>query len=417
MQTYQPTRMNYFSLPSKDIMPPWRIALIANLIDDFERNPDDPPDAGAEFDRQQTIEAIAAALEAEGHNVHFIQADHSLPEALMSVHPHICFNIAEGISGDGREAQVPALCELLGIPYTASQVVANAVSLNKTMTKRIWQQQGLPTAPYYEFASLEDVAHADLRFPLFAKPAREGTGMGVDNRSIINDYDELINRVDWLLNNYRQPVLVEEFLPGREFTVGFIGNRGNPTFRHRPELYDADGYHWFPVLEIDTLSSVSPTIYGHDAKALDIGTEGAPNYLCPADIPESLHAQLIDLTRRAAEALDVRDVSRVDFRMGADGEPYLLEINTLPGLNPHLSDLCIMGATEGISHQTLITEILYLAAERYRLGSIPDISVANKSPLLNTRVNSKQAQPRKPINYSDSTLYKEGRNKYELPEF
>lgn len=397
--------------------PPWRIALIANLIDDFERNPGDPLDAGAEFDCQQTIEAIAAALESDGHHVHLVQGDYSLPEALMSVRPHICFNIAEGISGDGREAQVPALCELLNIPYTGSQVVANAISLSKTMTKRIWLQQGLPTAPYYEFASLKDVSHADLCFPLFAKPASEGTGMGVDSKSIINDHDELIARVDWLLNSYRQPVLVEEFLPGREFTVGFIGNQGNPTFRHRPELYDADGYHWFPILEIDTLSSVSPTIYGHDAKVLDIGTEGAPNYICPADISETLRARLIDLTRRAAEVLDVRDVSRVDFRMGADGEPYLLEINTLPGLNPHLSDLCIMAASEEISHQTLITELLYLAAERYRLGSIADISAQNYRKAFNAGTRSKTASTK----VSDRVLrlrsIRQGASKYEQSNF
>jgi D-alanine-D-alanine ligase len=365
MQTYYPARKNN-NTPSRITKnPPWQIALIANVIEDFEHTDDEPPDAGAEFDRRKTIEAIGAALEAEGHEVVFIQADQSLPESLVNVNPDICFNIAEGLSGDGREAQVPALCELLGIPYTASQVVANAVSLNKTLTKRIWQQQGLPTAPYYEFASLEEVAHADLRFPLFAKPAREGTGMGINNQSIIYDHDELYQRVNWLLEAYHQPVLVEEFLPGREFTVGFIGNRGNPAFRRRPDLYDSDGYHWFPVLEIDTITSVSPTIYGHDAKALDIGTEGAPNYLCPADIPRSMRARLIDLTRRAAEALEVKDVSRVDFRIGADGDPYLMEINTLPGLNPLLSDLCIMAATEGITHQTLISEILYLAAERY----------------------------------------------------
>jgi D-alanine-D-alanine ligase len=200
--------------------------------------------------------------------------------------------------------------------------------------------------------------------------------------------------VDQLFNAYKQPVLVEEFLPGREFTVGFIGNRGAPINRRRPALYDDDGYHWFPVLEIDTLSSVSPTIYGHDAKALDIGTAGAPNYLCPADIPESLRARLIDLTRRAAEALEVRDVSRVDFRMGVDGEPYLLEINTLPGLNPELSDLCIMAAAEGISHSTLITEILYLAAERYRLALVPEVLLRNaaKTQSLSTLSQPKDLQ-------------------------
>lgn len=394
MQTYRSIRENNWPDSQKGKRPPWRIALIANLADQFERGADDPPDAGAEFDRQQTIEAIASALEAEGHYVHLLNGDSSLPEALFNVRPHICFNIAEGLHGDGREAQVPALCELMGIPYTGSQVVANAISLNKTMTKRIWQQQGLPTAPYFEFISLEDVAHAELRFPLFAKPAREGTGMGIDGHSIINDHNELIARVDWLLNTYHQPVLVEEFLPGREFTVGFIGNRGNPTYRRRPELYDADGFHWFPVLEIDTISSVSPTIYGHDAKALDIGTDGAPNYLCPADVPESLRVQLIDLTRRAAEALEVRDVSRVDFRLGADGAPYLLEINTLPGLNPDLSDLCIMAAAEGISHQVLISEILHLAAERYQLTAASEKILSNRYEIYKIVSSARQTLPK-----------------------
>lgn len=414
MEIYQSTKARILPPPLERKQDSWRIAIIANLIDGFERNADDPLDAGAEFDRLQTIEAIADALERDGHNVFFLEANSTLPEALMDVRPDICFNIAEGIRGDGREAQVPALCELLGIPYTASQVVANAISLNKTITKRIWQQQGLPTAPYYEFNSLEEVAHADFRFPLFAKPSREGTGMGINTNSIISNYDQLIERVDWLLSNYRQPVLVEEFLPGREFTVGFIGNRGHTTFRRRPELYDNDGYHWFPVLEIDTLSSVSPTIYGHDAKELDIGSEGAPNYLCPADIPESLRARLIDLTRRAAEALEVRDVSRVDFRVGADGEPYLLEINTLPGLNPILSDLCIMAAAEGMSHQTLITEILYLAGERYHLGTIP---VRNNFQPVISRNNFEVVQQRISINNSDLLLHHEGVSKHELPDF
>ena len=396
MQTYHPTQSNYSNHNQPRRKPPWRIALIANVLDDFVRNLDDPMDAGAEFDRRQTVEAIAVALESDGHFVSLVQGDFSAPEALMNIRPHICFNIAEGIGGDGRESQVPALCELLNIPYTGSQVVANAVSLNKTMTKRIWQQQGLPTAPFYEFTSLEDVAHCDIRFPLFAKPAWEGTGMGIDGKSIINDYDELYIRVEWLLNTYKQPVLVEEFLPGREFTVGFIGNRGNPAYRRRPKLYDADGFHWLPVLEIDSHLSVSPSIYGHDAKALDIGTEGAPNYLCPADIPQTLRSRLIALTRRAADALGVRDVSRVDFRVGVDGEPYLLEINTLPGLNPQLSDLCIMAATEGISHQTLITEILYLAAERYKFdfGVISEPRKNNKSK-INVHPDAKKSSVEK----------------------
>jgi D-alanine-D-alanine ligase len=202
---------------------------------------------------------------------------------------------------------------------------------------------------------------------LFVKPAREGTGMGVDQASVVRNRTELVDRVSWILNTYRQPALVEEYLPGREFTVGFIGNPGNPSNRRRPELYDQQGYHWFPVLEIDTRLSVSPGIYGHAAKEFDLTEKGAPAYLCPADITEDFRERLIDLTRSAAEALSVKDVSRVDFRLGVDGQPYLMEINTLPGLNPSLSDLCIMAAAEGIPYHELITEILYLAAERFSM--------------------------------------------------
>jgi len=145
---------------------PWRIALVANLKDEYHHALDDPPDAGAEFDRLETIQAIAAALEAEGHWVHFCSGDHTLPEALLNLRPHFVFNIAEGLFGDGREAQVPALCELLGIPYTASKVVANAISLDKTQTKRIWKEMGLPTATFYEFSRVEDIYNKEYTFPL-----------------------------------------------------------------------------------------------------------------------------------------------------------------------------------------------------------------------------------------------------------
>jgi D-alanine-D-alanine ligase len=173
------------------------------------------------------------------------------------------------------------------------------------------------------------------------------------------------------LDTYHQPALVEERLPGREFTVGFIGNRGESGLRRRPWLYDAQGYHVFPVLEIDSQISNTPGVYGHDAKSFDIGVSGAPDYVCPARISESLRKQLVQLTLRAAEAIGACDVSRVDFRLGSDGRPHLLEINTLPGLNAEISDLCIMAAAEGMVYDDLISEILYLAAERYGLPFEP----------------------------------------------
>lgn len=381
--------------PYPYVRPPWRIALIANVKDEYRPQFDDPPDAGAEFDRRETLEAIGRALEADGHFVHFCEADYTLPQALNSLRPHICFNIAEGLTGDGREAQVPALCELTGIPYTASRVVANAISLDKTRTKQIWSQSGLPTAAFREYNSVSELLNTknlDLRFPLFVKPAREGTGMGISNGSIVNNRVELVKQVAWVLETYQQPALVEEYLPGREFTVGFIGNPGNPANRRHPELYDPQGYHWLPVLEIDSGRSVSPGVYGHAAKDIEVGSGGAPAYLCPADIPTGLRDRLIQLTRLAAQAIGACDVARVDFRLGADGEPYLMEINTLPGLNPAQSDLCIMAAAEGLPYQVLITEILYLAAERYLLSWRPDQQIIDTEALPAYKKNGKVRQ-------------------------
>jgi D-alanine--D-alanine ligase len=357
---------------------PWRVALIANVKNEYEPDEEEPPDAGAEFDSIKTIEYIATALESDGHWVHFLQADYTLPESITNLHPHIVFNIAEGLQGDGREAHVPSLCELMGIPYTASQVVASAVSLDKTLCKRIWRDSGLPTARFYEIHNPADLDKVEIPFPLFVKPAREGSGMGISGSSIIRNRKELIKQVTYILETYHQPALVEEFLSGREFTVGFIGNPGSPAQRRQPQLYDQDGYHWFPIMEIDSNTSVSPAVYGHDAKTRDIGEEGAPGYLCPANISPELQDQLISLTKQAAEALNVCDASRVDIRLGADQKPYLMEINTLPGLNPELSDLCIMAASEGLGYQTLITEILYLAAERYGMP-LPDKDHAEAS--------------------------------------
>lgn len=364
---------------------PWRVAVLANLKDEVEHELDEPPDAGAEFDRKETVEAIARALELDGHWVHICIADRSLAESLTNLRPHICFNISEGVQGDAREAQAPALCELLGVPYTASRVLTNALSLDKTQTKRIWASHELPTPAFQEFRTGRESVQGKPRYPLFVKPAREGTGMGIDNSAIVHNEHELRQRVNWLIKTYRQPALAEEFLPGREFTVGFIGNPGSARKRSRPWLYNAQGYHVFPILELESSRSVSPGVYGNAAKSLDIGEPGAPEYLCPADIPRSLARKLVDLSLRAAEAVGALDVSRVDLRLDAQGEPHLLEINTLPGLNPLVSDLCIMAAAEGMQYDVLIREILYLAAERFGLPFEQVERSAEARPLISLR--------------------------------
>jgi len=345
----------------------WRVAVIANVKGETAISSDDPKDAGAEFDKKETIDAIRQAIESDGHETFFLQADSNLPFALMDYRPDICFNIAEGISGESREAQVPALLELLKIPYTASRIEANAISLDKTMTKRIWRDMHLPIADFQEFEDGEEILKKSLAFPLFVKPSREGTGMGMDDRSIVYNEVQLRQRVDWIINEYHQPALVEEYLPGREFTVAVMG-RKNVLFHSRhPEWYQPDGFHRFPVSEVDNSVSITPGVYGHLAKSLGFDEVGVPGIICPAPINESLNLELQKLAIQGHLAIGATDISRIDFRMDRFGNPCLIEINTLPGLTPDFSDLCVISNAGGISYQDLILEILYLGAGRFGL--------------------------------------------------
>jgi len=347
---------------------PWKVAVLANIKEhDKQPPPGAPPDYMADYDYIETIQGIQAAIETDGHKTVFIQADGNLPYALQDYKPDICFNIAEGLEGDGREAHAPALLEMLRIPYTASRVLTNAIALDKTLTKRIWNERGLPIASYQEMISADEPLDENLHYPLFIKPPREGTGMGVDPKAVAHNEAELRERVDYVICMYKQPALVEAFLPGREFTVGQMGRPDARKFSRHPEWYDPDGYHRFPILELDSRPSVTPGIYGHAAKAQSVGTNGAPLYLCPAKIEPGLEAWLRETAMRAHHAIYTIDISRVDFRMDSNDQPCLLEINPLPGLTPGYSDICIMSAAEGISYEDLILEILYLAAGRWGL--------------------------------------------------
>lgn len=349
----------------------WRVAVIANVKGETCLPHDGPPDAGAEFDGLDTIQAIRSAIESDGHVTEFLPADSNLPERIKEFCPDICFNIAEGAGGDAREAQVPALLELLHVPYTASRVLTNAVALDKTMTKRIWRDMGLPTAEFQEFQTGEEPVSPRLVYPLFVKPAREGTGMGMDGNSIVHDETQLRERVRWIVNTYRQPALVEEYLPGREFTVGVLGRADAALYTRRPELYACDGFHRFPVLEVDHSCSITPGVYGNLAKSLHEGDAGIPGFICPADVDPELAFELQELAIQGHLALGAVDVSRLDVRIDAAGKPRLIEINSLPGLSPGFSDLCVIALAEGIDYNDLILEILYLGASRYGLLQTP----------------------------------------------
>lgn len=347
--------------------PSWLVAVIANVKGETVLPKGGPPDAGAEFDSRETIQSIQEAIESRGHRTIFLPGDRNLPHRLDERQPDICFNIAEGLIGDGREAHIPALLELFEIPYTASRVVANAISLDKALTKRLWREAGLPVAPFQEVFSASTPLNSDMDFPLFVKPAREGTGMGIDLGAVIHNEQDLYQRIQWVLDTYHGPALVEKFLPGREFTVGLLGRPDFLPFSERLHLYDETGYHKFPVLEIESRRSITPGVYGYKAKSKDLTEKGAPGYLCPAPIDQDFADHLYKLALQAHLAIGALDVCRVDFRMDENGNPLLLEINTLPGLNPAVSDLCIMAHAEEFPYAELILEILDLAASRFGL--------------------------------------------------
>ncbi len=344
-----------------------RIAVVANRKYAVKPEAGAPPDALAEYDADETVQGIQDALRALGHEPFFLEGDETFIDAVRAARPDICFNIAEGLRGDSRESHVPAVLEMLSIPYTGSKVMTHAISLDKVMTKRIWRDAGLPTAPFQSFRHVAVPLDERLTFPLFVKPAREGSGMGINAQSIVHDEAELRTQVEWVIRTYRQPALVETYLPGREFTVGLVGNRYMPGDLPRSAFYDTDGYHVFPIEEIDMSRAEIPGVYNTEAKGFAPQNVGGPQFHCPADLPEDVTATIKALTVRAFETLHTLDVARVDFRLDAVGAPQLVEINTLPGLRPEFSDMCIIANAEGVSYQTLIAEILGLALERYNL--------------------------------------------------
>jgi len=349
-----------------------RVAVLANLKKNAPMEPGMPPDYWADLDSEHTVESIVDALHQAGHDAFFLEGDVTLYDRLRETRPDICFNICEGHFGDGREAQVPAILEMLRIPYTGSKVLTLALTLDKPMTKRVLTYHDLPTPAFQVFERANEPLSDDLVFPLFAKPSRQGTGMGITPQSILHHETELRAQVTHLLEKYQEPVLVERFIDGRDVTVGMVGNLVGPVARRLPEDEDAPrivrGLHFLPPLEIalGEWEQEEAGIYTHRVK-VDLADK-IP-YLCPANLePE----QVEDLNWLAAAVFRVTgclDVARVDFRLDAsDGDrPYILEINPLPGLSPGISDLVIEAEAAGIHHAELIGRILEEALGRYDL--------------------------------------------------
>lgn len=348
------------------------VALLANLKKNAPAWPGISSDRWDDLDSEKTIAAISRALEAAGHRVTFLEGDRSLYNEIQKVKPDICFNICEGHFGDAREAQVPALLEMLRIPYTGSQVLTLALTLDKPMTKRVLSYHNLPTPPFQTFERVDESLDSDLTFPLFVKPSREGTGMGVSAESIVQDETQLRAQLRRLFVRYDQPVLVERYIEGREVTVGVVGNLAGPVAWRVPEDEEAPrvsrGLHFFPPLEID-MSRYPAEEGGVYTGRIKVELAEDFHYLCPAPLSEAQVEELNWLTAAVFRITGCLDVARVDFRLDAHDEerPYILEVNPLPGLNPDYSDLCIEARADGWLYDRLVQRILEEAIERYQI--------------------------------------------------
>jgi D-alanine-D-alanine ligase len=348
------------------------IAVLANLKRNAPRDEGLPDDAWDDLDSDETVEAIVAALGSAGHRVAFLEGDLSLVEALPRLRPDICFNICEGHWGDSRESHIPAILEMLRVPYTGSGVLTLALTLDKPMTKRVLSFHGLPTPAFQVFERADEPLDADLRFPLFVKPSREGTGMGVSAESIVHSESELRARLAAQLARYRQPILVERFVRGREVTVGVIGNLVGPVARRVPQDEQAErifqGLRFLPALEIN-LESYPESEGGVYTNRMKTDWAHDFRYLCPAPVEPSLLQELNWLAAAVVRITGCLDVARVDFRLDADdgNQPYILEVNPLPGLYPGLSDLVLEADAAGLPYNDLINAILTAACLRYGL--------------------------------------------------
>lgn len=321
-----------------------RIALTYDLRDEYLQQ-GFSEEQTAEFDSAATIDALDGALTALGHRVERIGNVRALTCALAAGKRwDLVFNIAEGLEGYGREAQVPALCEAHAIPCTFSDTLIMSLCLHKGITKQVLRAHGLATPDSVTIGDAAECAQITLPTPLFVKPIAEGTGKGVSPEGLIRRIDDLAPVCERLIARYRQPVLVETYLPGREFTVGVLGTG------QRARAIGA--------LEVILKDGAQADVYTYENKER---CEELVEYRLATDAT-ARRAEAVALA--AWQAIGGRDAGRLDLRCDEHGVPYLLEINPLAGMHPSHSDLPILCTALGMPYQELVGAIVASANER-----------------------------------------------------
>jgi D-alanine-D-alanine ligase len=316
-----------------------------------------------EFEPEETIHHVRKAIESVSWEYVQIEADEDCYENLKIQRPDIVFNRAEGLRGESRESQVPAFCEMLGIPYVGSGIMANSIGLDKPTTKMILEYHGLKTAPFQVFINKNEPRLQSLGFPLILKPSHEGSSIGINWDNVVYDDVSFRKKLDEMLVVYRQPILVERFIDGREFSVGLVGNF---IMGKEPTV--------LPILEVD-FSGFPPElgrVLGQKAKSI---FDDSSNYKCPARIDDKLRNRIEAHAKASFKALRCLDWARLDYRLDEEDELYFLEVNTLPGIDydekkDELSFYPMMWVAAGKTYDDMIIEVIQTALHRYGILEI-----------------------------------------------
>jgi len=325
-----------------------------NLIQNYPERVDD---TFAEWDSMETIDAIKYALELEGNEVELIEADEDAFYKLKNYKPDLVFNVAEGFYGASRESQIPSMLEMLNIPFTGSDSISIGICHDKSRCKEILSYYKIPNAPF--LISRNTLNNIKGDFPKFVKPLHEGSSKGIYNSSVVNNLLELNNEIERISNSYNQPALIEDFLPGREFTVAMLGNGENVRV--------------LPVIEInlDEVPDDFNKIYSYEVKwFFDTRENQLDIFKCPADINKELYLEIENICKRAFNCLRLKDWSRIDVRLDKNGVPNIVEINPLPGILPDPADnSCFPKAAReiGLNYNQMINAVLNEAKKRYNL--------------------------------------------------
>lgn len=326
------------------------VGLTYDLKTDYEFKAGDPPDANAEFDHPSTIDVIAEAIKSQGFKVKKIGNVANLLEQINDLEVDLVFNISEGVCGRNRESQVPIILEMSGVPFVGADALTLSLTLDKIMAKKIFIAENIPTPKFLEIKNSDSLADTDhLKFPLIVKPRFEGSSKGLNENSRVENIEDLKKQALFIVNTYKQPALIEEFISGQEFTVALVGNdpaEALPAVQIKIDgrLKLNDKFYTFARITSDRLE-----------------------YICPARIDQALNKKILELALKTYNAVECKDFGRVDFRVDNDGKPYVLEINPLPSLSTE-DVFPIVAKETGSTYEKIIGRIINCALKRYGLN-------------------------------------------------